>query len=175
MKKNKNKKYTDHIGRTILTADGLFDLVTQSQNINGLLVEDCEDTRKYNQFSEHKKLKLYDQKQQELTQEQFDKTATSLWKTPQEYKQIDLNDWFLSRCNNQMEQKRVLEELNMYEERDLFPLLKHLIFLVDHFRKNNVVWGVGRGSSVSSYCLYLIGIHKIDSLKYNLDISEFLR
>jgi DNA polymerase III alpha subunit len=42
-------------------------------------------------------------------------------------------------------------------------------------RKENIVWGVGRGSSVASYVLYLIGVHKIDSLYYNLDVEEFLR
>ena len=35
--------------------------------------------------------------------------------------------------------------------------------------------GVGRGSSVASYILYLIGVHRIDSIKYNLDWKEFLR
>jgi DNA polymerase III alpha subunit len=48
-------------------------------------------------------------------------------------------------------------------------------YLVDTLRKNNVVWGVGRGSSVASYILYLIGVHKVDSIKYNLDINEFLK
>jgi DNA polymerase III alpha subunit len=37
------------------------------------------------------------------------------------------------------------------------------------------VWGVGRGSSVASYVLFLIGVHRIDSMKYNLDYKEFLR
>ena len=63
----------------------------------------------------------------------------------------------------------------MYEERGLYPLLKHLLFLVDHFRKNNIVWGVGRGSSVASFVLYLIGIHKVNPLKYDLDIKDFLK
>jgi len=34
---------------------------------------------------------------------------------------------------------------------------------------------VGRGSSVASYCLYLLGVHKINSLKFDLDIKEFLK
>jgi DNA polymerase III alpha subunit len=42
-------------------------------------------------------------------------------------------------------------------------------------RENDIVWGVGRGSSVASYTLYLIGVHKIDSIKYELDINEFLK
>jgi len=48
-------------------------------------------------------------------------------------------------------------------------------YFVDTMQANNVVWGVGRGSSVASYVLYLIGVHKIDSIKYNLDWQEFLR
>jgi len=83
--------------------------------------------------------------------------------------------WLFDRCSSDDEYDRVLLELNMYEERGLYPLLKHLIYLVDYFRKNKVVWGVGRGSSVSSYVLYLIGIHRVDSLKYGLDITDFLK
>jgi DNA polymerase III alpha subunit len=57
----------------------------------------------------------------------------------------------------------------------MFDLLFYLKYLVDTLRENKVLWGVGRGSSVASYVLYLIGVHKIDSLKYNLDIAEFLK
>jgi DNA polymerase III alpha subunit len=48
-------------------------------------------------------------------------------------------------------------------------------YVVDTLRANNVVWGVGRGSSVASYVLFIIGVHKIDSVKYDLDWREFLR
>lgn len=70
---------------------------------------------------------------------------------------------------------RVDMELELFRTRNLYSVLQLLIYIVDTMRKHNVVWGVGRGSSVSSYCLYLLGIHKIDSLKYNLDIREFLK
>ena len=63
----------------------------------------------------------------------------------------------------------------MFEERQLLPLLQLMIYLIYHFTQNKVVWGVGRGSSVSSYVLFLIGVHKIDSLAYNLDIRDFLK
>ena len=57
----------------------------------------------------------------------------------------------------------------------MITLLKYLKYLVDTMRENKIVWGVGRGSSVASYVLYLIGVHKIDSIKYELDIKEFLK
>ena len=66
-------------------------------------------------------------------------------------------------------------ELLLFQERDMFDLLKYLKYLVDTMRENNIIWGVGRGSSVSSFVLYLIGIHKINSLYYDLSIEEFLK
>jgi DNA polymerase III alpha subunit len=67
------------------------------------------------------------------------------------------------------------QELLLYSERDLFPLLQYLKYLVDTLRANKIVWGVGRGSSVASYVLYLLGVHKINSIKYELEIDEFLK
>ena len=71
--------------------------------------------------------------------------------------------------------KRVWEELDAYKERGMHDLLRYMIYLVDYMRENNIVWGVGRGSSVASFVLYLIGIHKINSIQYQLDWREFLR
>lgn len=70
---------------------------------------------------------------------------------------------------------RVEEELALYKARNMYSVLQLMIYIVDTMRKSNIVWGVGRGSAVSSYVLYLIGIHKVDSIKYNLDIKEFLK
>jgi DNA polymerase III alpha subunit len=63
----------------------------------------------------------------------------------------------------------------MFQERNLFDLLRYLKYLVDTLRANNMIWGVGRGSSVASYVLYLLGVHRIDSMFYDLDAREFLR
>jgi DNA polymerase III alpha subunit len=57
----------------------------------------------------------------------------------------------------------------------MFTLLKYLKYLVDTMRTHNIVWGVGRGSSVASFILFLIGIHRINSLHYDLSIDEFLK
>lgn len=96
---------------------------------------------------------------------------------PQHYKDIDVEEYVRARA--QMEAPdiaaRVEEELALYKARNLYPILQLMIYIVDTMRKNNLVWGVGRGSSVASYVLYLIGIHKINSIRYNLNIKEFLK
>ena len=102
---------------------------------------------------------------------------------PQEYKDIDVESYIKNLIpqtqTGQTDKLRILarveEELDLFQTRNLFPVLQLLIYIVDTMRKNNIVWGVGRGSSVASYCLYLIGVHKIDSLLYDLDIKEFLK
>lgn len=69
---------------------------------------------------------------------------------------------------------RVEAELAIFEQRGLLDMLRACIFVVNRMHSSNVVWGVGRGSAVASFVLFLIGVHDVDSFKYQLDIDEFL-
>jgi DNA polymerase III alpha subunit len=69
----------------------------------------------------------------------------------------------------------VVEELMLFESHCMLPLLRTLIFIVDRMKAQRVVWGVGRGSSCSSYLLYLIGLHNVDPVKYDVSIRDFIR
>jgi len=128
------------------------------------------------------------------TIEQFNKFSTELelepitdksliskdFNIPQHYKELDVETYIRNKIpqsgdSDSSVNARVEQELAMYKERGLYPILQLLIYIIDTMRKNDLVWGVGRGSSVSSYLLYLIGVHKIDSYKYKLDIKEFLK
>lgn len=97
------------------------------------------------------------------------------WHMPDSYKDLDIAQHVLSLCHSEAELQRCGEELLLYHERHLFDLLRYLTYLVAVMQKNNIIWGVGRGSSVSSHVLYLLGVHRINSLHYNLDVGEFLR
>jgi len=110
-----------------------------------------------------------------LSLEEFDALNQEDWFMPSEYKQYDIVDWLYCECKTIEQKDRVTEELKAFAERDMILLLKWLKYFVDTMTKNNIVWGVGRGSSVASYVLFLMGVHNIDSLKYNLDWHEFLR
>lgn len=100
---------------------------------------------------------------------------SSNWLIPQKYKDLDIGQWLLDQCKTDEEKERVIKELELYYHHNMIPVLSTMKYIVDTLRENNVVWGVGRGSSVSSYCLYLIGIHKINSIKYNLPLEEFFK
>lgn len=113
----------------------------------------------------------------------FDSHLQNIWFMPVEYQNLDIWEHLAQKMSELGEKgefgqehlDRVMLEMDLFEERGMVPLLRYLAYLVDTLKKNNVVWGVGRGSSVSSYVLYLLGVHRIDSFKYNLDIREFLK
>ena len=106
---------------------------------------------------------------------EFDKANCEKWHMPDKYYQINVLQWLLDKCQNDQEKLRVQMEYDLFEKKDFIRVLQFLIYFVDTLRANNIVWGVGRGSSVASFCLFLIGVHKINPLLYNLDITEFLR
>jgi DNA polymerase III alpha subunit len=106
---------------------------------------------------------------------EFDQQNYSQWHMPESYAHTDVKQYLLERCNSEAERERVTAEYELFEKKGFTKVLQFLIYFVDTLRSNNVVWGVGRGSSVSSFCLFLIGVHKINPLLYNLDYREFLR
>jgi DNA polymerase III alpha subunit len=107
--------------------------------------------------------------------ENFDRALQSQWYMPEQYQKINVLNYLLERCQNTAERERVQNEYVLFEKKGFVQVLQFLIYFIDTLRENNIVWGVGRGSSVSSFCLFLIGVHKINPLLYNLDYKEFLR
>jgi len=136
------------------------------------------DTKLYNQALTKLQIdlpKLPEQILRNQTVVEFDKQNYNAWHMPESYENIDVKTYLLEKCNTEEERDRVLIEYKLFEQKGFTKVLKFLIYFVDVLRSNNIVWGVGRGSSVSSFCLFLIGIHKINPLFYNLDYREFLR
>ena len=167
----------DQYGQTYTTSNELCDLLYKNPKLDISLFQ-VEDSLEYNRsvaelYAELDLLDSYHTINQTI--EEFDQTLQKNWHMPIEYRNLDIAEYVLSLCKQEHELQRVAQELLLYQERDLFDLLRYLKYLVDTLRKNNIVWGVGRGSSVASYVLFLIGVHKIDSVYYNLDIDEFLK
>ena len=106
---------------------------------------------------------------------EFHAQQQTKWHMPDEYKNIDIAALVLSLCENEAELQRCGAELLLFQEHNLFDLLRYLKYLVDVMRDNQIIWGIGRGSSVASFVLYKLGVHRIDSLYYKLDVTEFLR
>lgn len=96
------------------------------------------------------------------------------WFIPKDYKDLDIESYLIEICPKS-NLDRLCKELDLYKKHEMLPVLQTVKYIVDTLRQNNIVWGVGRGSCVSSYILYLLGLHKIDSVKYELPLEEFFK
>jgi len=167
----------DQLGRPFVNEDELCDMLYHNADLplDNFLVVDPEQ---YNQsvktlFADLPSLQKYQELDVDI--EEFDNLNQDHWSMPEEYKNFDIAQWILDQCKTEHELQRVGQELLLFQEKNLFSLLQYLKYLVDTMRQHNIVWGVGRGSSVASYVLYLIGVHHIDSIYYDLPIEEFLK
>jgi DNA polymerase III alpha subunit len=172
---------TDDLGVPRFSNRDLIDMIYSghADKCHVVLCDPSDDIDKFNAA-------MQDQHLPELTkyialdvdQKTFDGALQSEWFMPDEYKDINVYEYVLGKAETpcpQHVQDRIWQELDAFRERGMKDLLRYMIYLVDFMRENDIVWGVGRGSSVASYVLYLIGVHKIDSIKYELDWREFLR
>ena len=167
----------DQYGQAHITTEDATDLLYQRPDLDLSNIK-FDNPDQFNAaikvlYSDIRELQQYQQFDFDL--EQFDQRNQSQWRMPEEYRKLDIARWLLDECATDPELQRVADELMLFQERDLFDLLRWLKYFVDTMRKHKVVWGVGRGSSVASYVLYLIGVHRINSMYYDLDISEFLK
>lgn len=106
------------------------------------------------------------------------------WNIPEHVKKLDVVDYLFKAHDilmqdvddDEFEQRqiRLATELKIYQKYKLYDVLRTIIWIINTLTVNNTVWGVGRGSSVSSYVLYVIGVHDVDSFAYQLDIDDFL-
>ena len=169
---NQNK-----FGELVFSENDVCNLLMQGYDIEtlkNLIVDSSVDLKKWPEIIIGRS-NFLTEVERDCTVEQFHAQQQSHWHMPDEYKQLDIAQHVLSLCATESELQRCGAELLLYQERNLFDLLRYLKYLVDVMKANQIVWGVGRGSSVASYVLYLLGVHRINSMYYNLDIREFLR
>jgi len=169
---------TDDLGLPRFSNRDLIDMIYSghADKVHVVLCDPSDDVDKFNNAMEEQGMSpLQKYIPLDVDQKTFDGVCQSEWFMPDEYKAIDVQSWVLNKCKTDKEIARVSNELVEFKKRDMNNLLRYMIYLVDFMRENNIVWGVGRGSSVASYVLYLIGVHRINSIQFDLDWREFLR
>jgi DNA polymerase III alpha subunit len=168
----------DEWGRVIFPGSAAVELLLRGYTVEDLLITPDAAIADYNQHCrDHNKADccitaIAEPSETPLVEQ--DRRITT-WFVPPPYCELDVRQELLARCQRPDEVGRVNMEMDLYEQRGWQPLLRLLFYLVDDFRRRGILWGVGRGSSVASYCLFLIGVHRIDSILYDLPIKEFLK
>ena len=168
---------TDQYGQMIYNEDDLVNMIMRGitlDHLSAVIVEPGVSLETASAYLEQVP-ELIEYAFTDMTVDEFDVMKQNSWHMPDEYRHMDIAEYILSLCDSDAKLQRCGEELLLFQERNLFNLLRYLKYLVDTLTSNNMIWGVGRGSSVASYVLYLLGVHRIDSMFYDLDAREFLR
>lgn len=172
-------KNGSHLGDRILWFDGSITVEPSNllsflqPNIKLHVTEVTADVKAYNLLAEPP----IDVKQRVSA----DLINPDRWNIPKHYMDIDLATYFDDRLiewsgiDRDRRAARVSHELKAFREVDKEIVLRLMIYIVDTLTANNSVWGVGRGSSVSCFLLYLIGVHDIDSVEFDLNFSDFMK
>jgi len=170
---------TDDLGIPRFSNRDLIDMI-YSGNVEKCHVVLCDQNDDVDKFNAAMEAQGLDPLQKyiplDVDTKTFDGVCQSEWFMPDEYKTLNVYDYVMNKAGDDLaELERVEEELAQFKVRGMTNLLRYMIYLVDFMRENDIVWGVGRGSSVASYVLYLIGVHRINSIQFGLDWREFLR
>lgn len=140
--------------------------LVNNESIDGIHVIGCDDSMKYD--------KRYrasisisggdiDEEIEPPNHQHTDEDLEKLIKIIDESDRISYND---------VEIERIGLEL------DYFVRTKNILFLlraydmIQQFKRDNVVWGVGRGSACASYILYLLHVHDVNPVEYDIPFHE---
>jgi DNA polymerase III alpha subunit len=172
---------TDAYGSVKYSVKETLDEMYSGNAVDQFVVDDEKENKLHSAYNRHFEIQdLQKPPTLDVSPEDFHDILSNSWLMPQKYKDMDLNAYLAQQLvNHNMATDpytiRLVEELDEYAKRGMQDILKFLVYLMNICRDNSIVTGIGRGSSVSSLVLYLIGVHYIDPVKYNLSYKEFLR
>jgi len=166
----------NQLNEIVVDENDLVEGMLEGKRARYVITKDTEKIDSYNHFCTLFKFEdTIDYETPAETNDKYSYKDANNWWMPEEYQTLDIEQYLLNLITTPQQRERVYAELEEFKNREMLPMLQFLVYMVTELKHNNILWGVGRGSSVSSYILYLIGVHKIDSIKYNLDYKEFLR
>lgn len=168
---------TNDCHEQVFSESDLIQLVLSDNQLDEIVVDDMSWATRYQQMRRYFDL---DQEisffpETNMDPEDYYRMCRQSWFLPEEYRNFDVEQYLLDQCVDERQRQRVCDELELYRQAGMVDVLIFLHYFIRTLREKNLVWGVGRGSSVASYILYLLGVHKINSLEYDLDIGEFIR
>ena len=133
----------NNFGELVFSENDMCDLLMQGHNIDSLKHVVVDQTVNLKELVMHIErpsslLTWAFPYNQGTSVPEFHSTQQMNWHMPKEYKQLDIADYILGLCTTEAELQRCGEELLLYQERDLFNLLKYLKYLVDIMTENKI-------------------------------------
>ena len=163
----------DENGNAFLSGDAIANMLYNGKDIYaGTFYVDTSD-------GEMEKFNLFSDKSVQLSPSEKINNIKRRdeWFMPDFYKTLNLKELFDIMSNGlpDIYKERVDYELNLYHEKGYDNFLRYCVYLSTIVNQKKIVVGCGRGSSCASYLLFLLGLHMVDSVKFDIDVREFLK
>jgi len=163
-------------GDSSYNEDQLLERLGRGEKVNGCYTDEITpELRTFNRSFGEDPIRL-----KKSCRDRFDMK----WNIPTDYREFDVYEYLSYRFEEDTAEmsdqdmgvraQRFIDEYEAFVEQGLIEFLRTLIYVINTLEEKDIVWA-GRGSSVSSYILYLVGVHDVDPIKYDLDYREFLR
>jgi DNA polymerase III alpha subunit len=166
----------DDWGRVVASYDQAIEVLMSGRDLNIVNVQASPELERYNEFC-----RMFDKTDEII------RPVEPMAETPEVYHAHRSQEWIskvdssqlwddlLAKCETTIERERFVMELEEFGKRGMIEVLVQLDAMIKELDSANVVRGVGRGSSVASFILYLMGVHFINPIAYNIDVGEFLK
>lgn len=174
------KKYILKNGKVYVDSEKAVDLMLRGNKFKNLNIFDCSE-KEYVDLVKSRLGVNFDfpiyTDMEDYSEKDLKKFANH-WLVPEFYMKMnydDIENYFFSKVETTKEKERVVYELKLFEKTNSLNFLKCMIYISEIIKDNSIILGVGRGSSVSLYTLYLLGLHRVNSILYDLDPNEFFK
>lgn len=151
-------------GSTVVTPERFAADILQGKEVDHLKVMACHDSE------------VYDLHNQSQTSTEVRDIEVNPEDHSHDLEDIDVLYEFMTTLprytGSEEQEDRIIEELEYFDRTNNITFLIKCRELIDQFKEDGVVWGVGRGSSCASVVLFILEVNDIDPLRFDIPFSE---
>lgn len=168
-----DNRFISECGNMVLTTEGVIDMMMLAKDMHGVLIENTPELIKglpvlegaivYDPDTDDvKEIKwaMFDMTETEIIDEIIDRCKNG--------KHADLmnDDAYMNRIEQEL-----VEVVNEQQE----GFILSVAMICDTLDQNGILRGFGRGSSCASLLLFMLGVHDVDPVMYDIPMSEFFK
>ncbi len=171
-------RYVLDDGSVVLRRKALLSCIRNGIETGSLTAEKSKEVDRHNKLSKvEKRIRVVeaDDKPGEIEPWRYE------WPTPEPFKSANLLETCARRLNKRsfafedVYVIRLAQEIAEIDEREMEGFIRHVWYITADMDARKVVRGVGRGSSCASLVLFLLGVHHVDPVLYDIPFTEFFK
>lgn len=156
-------------GKSVVSSETLALRIALGYDTSHLVTPESEDTEKF-EYKTGKSIKFMEE--HDNPPEPKEQTEGYQEKVDYILEAVRESDRF---SGDEKELNRLDEEMEYFFKTGNIHFVYDVLKLIERFKKEDTLWGVGRGSSCASFLMYVLGINDVNPLIYNISFTEMTK